>query len=109
MSAPPVAGARLGRYRLERLLGQGGSGLVFEARDTLLGTTVAVKVLSREGRAEGEPWERFKRELLIARRLSHPGICRVFDIHEEGDQRFITMEYVAGRSLHEILKAERRL
>jgi serine/threonine protein kinase len=99
-------GTRLGRYRLDRPLGTGASGSVYLAYDTVLETEVAIKVLSSDAIEAEEAWSRFKRELILARRLSHPSICRVFDIHEEGGSRFISMEFVNGRTLEAILREE---
>jgi serine/threonine protein kinase len=96
-------GISLGRYRIVKLLGGGVSGNVYLARDNVLEVDVALKVFADEAVDTEEAWERFKREILVARRLSHPGICRVFDLHEEAATRFITMELVEGKSLEELL------
>lgn len=94
---------------MERRLGRGASAVVFLAHDTTLNTEVAVKVLATRGIPEGDGWERFKREVLLARRLSHPGICKLFDLHEEDDVRFISMEYVEGQTLDELLDEKGKL
>jgi class 3 adenylate cyclase/predicted Ser/Thr protein kinase len=96
-------GTTLGRFRLDEILGQGGMGVVYLAHDSLLDSPLALKVLRTQGASRDEI-ERFKRELLVARRLSHPGICRLFDIHEEGEHLFITMEYVEGPTLHGLIQ-----
>ncbi len=98
-------GDRLGRFELQRELGRGSHGVVFEATDVLLGERVAIKAL--------QPWlagdvtlrERFKRELVLTRRVSHPGVARLHDLHEENGILFISMQYVEGKSLSQILRA----
>ena len=70
-----------GRYRIRRFLGQGATGEVYAASDLHLGTEVALKVLKRgAGSSESPGIERFKREILLARRVSHPNVCRIFDL-----------------------------
>ena len=104
---PPIAaGTQLGRYRVERILGKGGMGVACLATDTLLGTPVVLKVLSLAITFHEEALERFKRELIMARRVTHPGICRVFDIHHEGESWFLSMEYVQGTTLEVLLRRE---
>ena len=102
----PSVGAAIGRFRLERLLGQGASGLVFQAHDTLLDTRVCLKFLHPTMSAHPEVLARFTREVLLARRVTHPGICRLFDLHEEKGLRFLTMEYVEGKTLRDLLGDE---
>ena len=70
-------GAQLGRYRITSVLGKGATGRVYAARDTSLNIDVALKVLVSFTQSNDEAIERFKRELLLARGVSHPGICRV--------------------------------
>ena len=82
-------GDRVGRFRLDRMIGEGSHGVVYAATDTALDAPVAVKLL--------HPWltedvlvrDRFKRELLLARRVAHPGVCRLFDLHEDGEAFFV--------------------
>lgn len=102
-------GDRLGRFRLDREIGQGSHGVVFAATDTALDAQVAVKILHPWLTQDTAVRDRFKRELLLARRIAHPGVCRLFDLHEEGEAFFITMEYVEGQTLLSILKNEGRL
>jgi len=97
------AGTRLGRFKILRSLGKGGMGAVYYATDTLLGTNVALKILSPE-LATSEGFERFRREALLARQVTHAGICRIFDLHEEEGNYFISMEYVAGPTLLKVLR-----
>ncbi len=97
-------GDKLGRFLLNRELGRGSNGVVYEATDTLLNARVALKVLHPWLAGEPQVRERFKRELLLTRRVAHPGICRLFDLHEEKDTVFITMEFVEGCTLSQLLK-----
>jgi serine/threonine-protein kinase len=100
--------ARVGRYEVEGLLGQGGMGAVYKARDPELDRTVAVKTVSplllSSEELRREYLERFRREARAAGRLSHPNIVSVYDLGVDGDTIFFVMEYVPGVSLETILK-----
>ncbi|PKK12540.1 serine/threonine-protein kinase [Thermomonospora sp. CIF 1] len=105
------AGRRIaGRYRLVEMLGRGGMGTVWRARDEMLDREVAVKeVLVQAGLSEEERRgvrERTLREARAAARLSHPGIVTVHDVVDEDGRPWIVMELVRARSLAEILAAE---
>ena len=95
-----------GRYELHRRLGRGGMAEVFLARDQLLDRPVAVKVLFPEFATDPAFVERFRREATAAANLNHPNIVGVYDWGEADGTYFIVMEYVDGRSLSEILRAE---
>ncbi len=87
-----------GRYRLGRLLGSGGMGRVYHARDELRGRAVAVKVFTAPGGARGrDAYQRFVREAKATGRLQHPHIVSLFDFNEE--MGFIVLEYMAGGDL----------
>ena len=101
-------GSQLGRFKHEHKLGEGSTGTVYLAQDTLLNIKVALKVLSPTI-AKAKAFERLGSEVLLARRVSHPGVCRIFDIHTEGELLFVTMEYVEGPTLEQILKTEKVL
>jgi serine/threonine protein kinase/Flp pilus assembly protein TadD len=93
-----------GRFRVEELLGHGGMGDVYRAFDTELSSHVALKVLRGDISADPSALERFKDEILRARTVSHPNVCRVFDlfVHNAEDRpavRFLTMELLDGESL----------
>ncbi|HET6900625.1 MAG TPA: protein kinase [Vicinamibacteria bacterium] len=100
--------ARIGRYEVEGLLGQGGMGAVYKARDPELDRTVAIKTVSpillSSDELRREYLERFRREARAAGRLSHPNIVSVYDLGVDGDTVFFVMEYVPGVSLETILK-----
>ena len=97
------------RWELLGLLGVGGMGSVYRARDVELDEIVAVKVLRRELARSAAMVERFRREVKLARRVTHPNVARTFDIGEDGELRFLTMELLDGRPLSSLLARERRL
>jgi tetratricopeptide (TPR) repeat protein/TolB-like protein/tRNA A-37 threonylcarbamoyl transferase component Bud32 len=97
-----------GRYRVRRFLGRGASGEVYAVTDLELGAEIALKALRPAGGDEGISTERFRREVLLARRVSHPNVCRIFDLgvhllERAGAAprpvRFLTMELLEGRTL----------
>jgi len=97
------------RYRIIALLGKGGMGEVYRADDLTLGQAVAMKFLPDDaGRDEGL-LERFRNEVRMARRVSHPNVCRVYDVGEVDAQTFFTMEYVDGEDLASLLRRIGRL
>ena len=91
------------RYRIEALLGQGGMGRVYKALDKDLDRHVAIKVVRQGVMAEGDALKRFKQELLLASKISHKNILRIHDMGEVGQVKFISMAYVEGQDLHQIL------
>lgn len=97
------------RYELSGVLGVGGMGTVYRARDRELDEMVALKVLRRELVAQPGMVERFRREVKLARRVTHRNVARVFDIGEHQGEKFITMELVEGESLGARLARESRL
>ncbi len=96
-----------GRFVLQRLLGQGGSGTVFSALDTRVGDRVAVKVLDVAARDPANR-ERLRREIR-ATRSGHPNVVSIHELHEEDGLLFITMELVEGASLRTALEGRERL
>lgn len=97
------------RYRLKEKLGSGGMAEVYLADDLLLNREVAVKVLHAQYAADPAFIERFRHEAQSAANLNHPNIVNIYDWGNEGDLYYIVMEYVEGRDLKEILRAEGRL
>ena len=100
-----------GRYRIERRLGAGGMSTVFQATDSVLERSVAVKLLA-EHLAEDEAFvARFRREALSAARLQHPNVVQVFDSGQDPDsgRHYIVMEYVDGPSCADMLREHKRL
>ena len=97
---PLAAGASLGgRYRIRRFVAAGGMGEVYEADDQLLGDPVAVKLLRRDLIRKPGAQARFADEIRLARRVTHPNVCRVFDAGTDGDRVFYTMELFPGATL----------
>ncbi len=99
------AGSDLGtRYHIEALLGQGGMGRVYKAQDRELNRTVAIKVVREGVMADASALKRFKQELLLASKISHKHILRIHDLGEVNGVKFITMAYIEGQDLHQIIR-----
>jgi eukaryotic-like serine/threonine-protein kinase len=96
------------RFRIEQLLGEGGMGKVYKAIDKDLGRTVALKILQPELTKDPSVILRFKQELLLASKISHRNILRIHDLSEFDGVKFITMAFIEGRDLNQILKEEPR-
>ena len=92
------------RYRIEALLGQGGMGRVYKAFDKQLDRIVAIKVVRQGMMGSDEALKRFKQELLLASKVSHKNILRIHDMGEVGEVKFISMAFVEGQDLHQILR-----
>jgi eukaryotic-like serine/threonine-protein kinase len=88
-----------GRFEIVRLISRGGMGAVFEAIDRKLGEPVAIKVIAPEYARDRKLLERFLREVQIARRISHPNICRIHDLGEHGGVPYLSMELLEGETL----------
>ena len=97
------------RYRIIALLGKGGMGEVYRADDLTLGQAVALKFLPDEAARDEGLLERFRNEVRMARRVSHPNVCRVYDVGEVDGQTFFTMEYIDGEDLASLLRRIGRL
>lgn len=91
------------RYRILGILGRGGMGMVYRADDLKLGQVVALKFLPVSFAQDKDRVERFHAEVRIARQVSHPNVCRVYDIGEVSGHYFLTMEYVDGEDLSTLL------
>jgi eukaryotic-like serine/threonine-protein kinase len=98
-----------GRYRVVRPIARGGMGAVYEAVDEDLGSRVALKVILPEIASDARILERFRREIRLARQVTHPNVCRVFDLGRDGGVPFLTMELVCGETLAQRLKRRGRL
>ena len=112
--ATDLVGQDLGeRYHIIKLLGAGGMGAVYQAWDAELGVAVALKTVRPEVAADPETArmleQRFKQELLLARKVTHKNIVRVHDIGEVDGVKYITMPFVEGEDLATILKREGKL
>jgi serine/threonine-protein kinase len=98
-----------GRYRIVALLGRGGMGEVYRANDLAVGQQVALKFLSAETASNDAARGRFQNEVRIARQVSHPNVCRVYDLGEVEGQLYLSMEYVDGEDLGSLLRRIGRL
>src|SRR5262249_30139639 len=97
-ASPP----RLGEYRLVRVIGRGGMGVVYEAEQESLGRRVALKVLPSGSLGDAQHVERFQREARAAARLHHTNIVPVFGVGEEGGTHYYVMQYIEGRPLDQV-------
>ena len=87
------------RYRIVSLVGKGGMGEVYRADDLKLGHTVALKFLPKDLAEDPARLEYFHSEVRLTRQISHPNVCRVYDIGEVDGQHFLSMEYIDGEDL----------
>lgn len=100
----PLVGQTLNQYRIEALLGQGGMGVVYQARDLKLQRPVALKLLPANLTADQERRKRFLLEARAAARISHPAIAQVYDVDEQEGTIFIAMELVEGKTIHKLIE-----
>jgi eukaryotic-like serine/threonine-protein kinase len=103
-----------GRFTVLRFIARGGMGAVYEANDVLLRTRVALKVLQGRIAENTETMERFRREVLLARRVSHPNVCRVYELYQATTGtgmpvHFLTMEFLDGETLSARLLRQGRM
>lgn len=98
-----------GRYRIVSLLGKGGMGEVYRADDLTLGVSVALKFLPAAIAADAVRLDRFRSEVRTTRQISHPHVCRVYDIGELEGRPFLSMEYVDGEDLASLIRRIGRL
>ena len=96
-------GKVLGVYQVLSLLGAGGMGVVYKARDTRLNRSVAIKVLPADQASDPDRKRRFIQEARAASALNHPNIITIYDIGSENGIDFIVMEYVAGKTLDQLI------
>jgi serine/threonine protein kinase len=92
------------RYEVLRVLGKGGMGMVYCAHDRMLDEQVAIKVLRTEFANTDEMAQRFRHEIKLARRVTHRNVCRIHEYGEDGNLRYISMEYVVGTDLKQELR-----
>jgi eukaryotic-like serine/threonine-protein kinase len=96
-----VVGAR---YQILKILGQGGMGAVYQARDQELDRTIALKVIRPDLASNAGILQRFKQELILSRNVTHKNVVRIFDLGEAEGTKFITMEFVEGEDLRGVLR-----
>jgi tetratricopeptide (TPR) repeat protein/predicted Ser/Thr protein kinase len=105
----PAGSILSNRYEILELLGEGGMGAVYKARDNELDRIIGLKVIRPELARNPEILQRFKQELVLARQVTDRNIIRIFDLGEADGIRFITMEYVEGTSLYQMLRERGKL
>jgi len=98
-----------GRFRIASLIGRGGMGQVYRADDLKLGQAVALKFLPDGLAHDSAALARFHNEVKLARQISHPHVCRVFDIGEVDGRHFLSMEYIDGEDLASLMRRIGRL
>ena len=98
-----MIGKTISHYQILERLGEGGMGVVYKARDTHLDRFVAIKVLPPEKVADPERKRRFIQEAKAASALSHPNIIHIYDIDQQEGIDFISMEYVPGKTLEQLI------
>ncbi len=92
------------RYEVLKPLGKGGMGMVYKAHDRMLEESVAIKVLRAEFFNNAEMAQRFRKEIKLARKVSHRNVCRIHEYGEDGTMRFISMELVEGNDLKQLAR-----
>jgi serine/threonine-protein kinase len=114
-AATPTSGRFLpgaivaGRYRMVGLIGRGGMGEVYRADDLKLGQPVALKFLPADVERDPDRLERFLTEVRMSLRVTHPNVCRVFDVGQIDERHFLSMEFVDGEDLASLLRRIGRL
>jgi serine/threonine protein kinase/Tfp pilus assembly protein PilF len=98
-----------GRYQVIEELGHGGMGKVYKVQDTKVGEKIALKLIRPEAGLDGKTLERFSNELKLARKVRHKNVCQMFDLGEDRGTRYITMEYVHGEDLRQLIRKVGRL
>ena len=98
-----------GRYEIKEILGAGGMGVVYRAFDRELQEPVAIKTLKPEALAAGAALDRFKQEIRLARRIAHRNVVRTYDLGEQNGMYYLTMEYVEGTSLKQLILSRGKL
>src|SRR6478735_5404220 len=94
-------GTQLGSHEITALLGEGGMGQVYRARDLKLKREVAIKILPDEFSRDPERISRFQREAEVLASLNHPNIAAIYDVQEASDSRYLVLELVEGETLAE--------
>src|SRR5580698_2759861 len=102
---PLVPGSRLGPYEIGTLLGSGGMGEVYRARDPRLDRSVAIKILPAELSADSDRLHRFEREARSVSALNHPNIVTIYELAKDGSAHYIAMELIEGQTLRQLLIA----
>src|SRR5687768_4533993 len=102
----PAGHLLAGRYEVLGPLGKGGMGVVYKAHDRVLNETVAIKVLREDVAASAEMGQRFLAEIKLARRVSHRHVCRIHEYGQDGDLRYISMAFVDGIDVRQVVREQ---
>src|SRR6267143_1499907 len=94
-----TVGTQLGSHEITALLGKGGMGEVYRARDTKLKREVAIKILPKEFSCDADRVSRFQREAEVLASLNHPNIAMIYDLQEANGSRYLVLELVEGETL----------
>ena len=97
------------KYQILDEIGKGGMGVVYKTLDKEINEDIAIKILKSEISQDNAIIERFRNELKIARRISHKNVCRMYDLNKEEGTYYITMEYVPGEDLKDVIRREDKL
>ena len=98
-----------GRYRIIKELGRGGMGTVYEVQDKDVNEKIAIKVLNLDVSIDATTTDRFRNEIIIASKITHPNVCRLYDFKQDAGLSYITMEYVPGEDLKSMINNEGQL
>src|SRR5829696_1640917 len=105
---PAILTEQFGRYRIVKKLGAGGMGEVYLAHDTQMDRHVALKIPQLEGRETDKVLEQFYREARIVAQIRHPGVCPIYDVGAIDGVNFLTMAFIDGQPLDQVLRAGRK-
>ncbi|MDH5707437.1 MAG: protein kinase, partial [Candidatus Aminicenantes bacterium] len=98
-----MVGKELKHFKIEKLLGKGGMGVVYRARDVRLDRPVALKVLRADLTADSDRRRRFLQEAKAASAVTHPAIAQIYDVDEVSGTTFIAMEFVEGKTVSQLI------
>ena len=95
-----------GRYELLEHVGEGATGIVYKARDRMLHTDIAIKMLRPEYSQNDSALERFRQEIILSRDIGHPNVLRTYHLGEHQNRKYLTMQWVDGQTLEQLIKAD---
>lgn len=98
-----MIGSQINQYKILEKIGAGGQGTVYKAQDTKLDRTAVIKVLPPELTAKTANFKRFEREAQLCSQLDHPGICTIYDFHEDDGVFYIAMQFVQGKNVRQLV------
>ena len=97
------------RYVIEKLMRKSTKSIFYKATDKILDVPIVLKVIDKEMLADAKSIERFRRGILLSHKLHHPNICQIYDVGESENGLFVSMEFVEGQSLSELVRSEKKL